>query len=68
MSFPHPAHPFSRREVIQAGAVSLLGLGMNHLSALQSMAAPATTPRAKSVDQTVFASVSSTASMSCAVL
>lgn len=49
MSFPHPAHPFSRREVLQAGAVSLLGLGMNHLSALQSMAAPAATPRAKSV-------------------
>lgn len=49
MSFPHPAHPVSRREVIQAGAVGLLGLGMNHLSALQAMTAATQPARAKSV-------------------
>jgi hypothetical protein len=36
----HPSHPLSRREVIQAGAVGLLGLGMNHLGALRALAAP----------------------------
>ncbi len=49
MSLPHPAHPVSRREVIQAGTVGLLGLGMNHLSALQAMTAATQPPRAKSV-------------------
>jgi uncharacterized protein (DUF1501 family) len=49
MSFQHPAHPVSRREVIQAGAVGLLGLGMNHLSALQAMTAATQPARAKSV-------------------
>ncbi len=50
MSLPHPTHPIGRREVIQAGAVSLLGLGMNHLTALQALPAPAARPpRAKSV-------------------
>jgi hypothetical protein len=55
MLFPHPGHPLSRREVIQAGAVGILGLGMNHLSALRALAgqgaaaAPAPAPRAKSV-------------------
>ncbi len=49
MSLPHPAHPVSRREVIQAGAVGLLGLGMNHLSALQAMTAATQPARAKSV-------------------
>ncbi len=50
MSLPHPTHPIGRREVIQAGAVGLLGLGMNHLTALQALSAPAARPpRAKSV-------------------
>lgn len=49
MSSLHPTRRHTRREVIQAGAVGLLGLGMNHLSALQSLAAPAKPPRAKSV-------------------
>jgi uncharacterized protein (DUF1501 family) len=49
MSLPHPAHPVSRREVIQAGAVGLLGLGMNHLSALQAMTAATHPARAQSV-------------------
>jgi hypothetical protein len=48
MSFHHPV---SRREVLQAGTISLLGLGMNHLSGLPAWAAPgsAPKPRAKSV-------------------
>ncbi len=34
-------HPvFSRRQAIQAGAVGLLGLGMNHLTALRAVAGP----------------------------
>jgi hypothetical protein len=48
----HPAHPTSRRHVLQAGAVGLLGLGMNHLTGLRSLAAPGVAtppPRAKSV-------------------
>ncbi len=49
MSFSHPAHPCSRREAIQAGAVGLIGLGMNHLSALQAMTAATQPARAKSV-------------------
>src|SRR5690349_14467465 len=46
-----PVHPrFSRRNVIQAGAISLLGLGMNHVSALQAMAAQGKrSPTARSV-------------------
>ena len=49
MFLPHPAHPLSRRELIQAGTVGLLGLGMNHLSALQAMTAATQPARAKSV-------------------
>ncbi|MDZ4289086.1 MAG: DUF1501 domain-containing protein, partial [Prosthecobacter sp.] len=48
----HPGSRTTRREVLQAGAISLLGLGMNHLSALNALAAPGFTPtmgRAKSV-------------------
>ena len=37
----HPAQLLSRRAAIQAGAIGLLGLGMNHLAALRSLAAPA---------------------------
>jgi Protein of unknown function (DUF1501) len=34
-----PEHPrFSRRTAVQAGAISLLGLGINHLEALRSLA------------------------------
>jgi hypothetical protein len=47
VSHPHPAanwsHPrVARRTAIQAGAVGLLGLGTNHLTALRSEAAPTT--------------------------
>jgi uncharacterized protein (DUF1501 family) len=53
-SMPGPRHPiFSRRTAIQAGAVGLLGLGMNHLNGLQALAATtsgkARSPRAKAV-------------------
>jgi len=43
------AHPrFNRRTALQAGAIGLLGLGTNHLAALQGMAGPAAkTARAK---------------------
>ena len=35
-----PAHPvFTRRTALQAGAVGLLGLGVNHLAALRALAA-----------------------------
>ena len=35
---PQPEHPrFSRRSAIQAGAIGLLGLGINHLDALRAM-------------------------------
>jgi len=38
-----PHHPqIGRRAAIQAGAVGLLGLGMNHLQALRAVAAPST--------------------------
>src|SRR5204862_7713593 len=42
----------TRRKMIQAGAIGILGLGMNHLSALGAWAAPASraaTGKAKSV-------------------
>lgn len=50
----HPQNLPSRRAAIQAGAIGLLGLGMNHIAALKSLAAPgntaaARTPRAKAV-------------------
>lgn len=38
-----------RREALQAGAVSLLGLGVNHLSALRSEASNTTQGKAKSI-------------------
>src|SRR5262245_29610189 len=44
-----PAHPrFGRRFALQAGAIGLLGLGMEHVSALRALVAPAN-PRARSV-------------------
>jgi len=48
---PVLGHPrFSRRTAIQAGAIGLLGMGMNHVAGLRAMAAPgARQPRAKSV-------------------
>ena len=43
-------HPtFSRRVALQAGAVGLLGLGMNHLSALRALAGGQREPKARAV-------------------
>lgn len=40
-------HPvITRRAAVQAGAIGLLGLGMNHVNALRAHAAPKTAPRA----------------------
>ena len=37
MSFSYPQHsPMSRRTMVQAGSVGLLGLGMNHVAALRA--------------------------------
>jgi len=49
-SEPPPAAPFrhprfSRRVAIQAGAVGLLGMGTNHLTALRSHASPLKSPK-----------------------
>src|SRR5207237_401056 len=45
----HP-HGMSRRAAIQAGAIGVLGLGINHLAALRALAGTGPTPgRAKSV-------------------
>src|SRR3954451_13640792 len=50
---PRPSplrHPvFSRRTALQAGAVGLLGLGMNHLAPLRALAGDSREPRAKAV-------------------
>jgi hypothetical protein len=34
---PLPPHGLSRRHALQAGAIGLLGLGTNHLSALRAL-------------------------------
>ena len=50
--FSEPQHPqFTRRKAIQAGAIGLLGLGTNHLHALQAAGdvEPRKEPKAKSV-------------------
>lgn len=40
-----PQHPvFTRRDALQAGAIGLLGLGMNHLDALRAAASAASRP------------------------
>ena len=47
-SFEHPR--FSRRQAVQAGSIGLLGLGMNHLSALNALGVPdESVAKAKSV-------------------
>lgn len=50
MTPPHPTAQWSRRTMLQAGSVGLLGLGMNHLTGLKALTAPTVRPpRAKSV-------------------
>jgi uncharacterized protein (DUF1501 family) len=46
-TFCHPT--FTRRTALQAGAVGLLGLGMNHLPGLRALAAQRREPRARAV-------------------
>ena len=49
-----PSHPqVSRRTAIQAGAVGLLGLGMNHVQALRA-ATPADAPRGGSAQACIY--------------
>jgi hypothetical protein len=52
-NLPPPQHVrFSRRVAVQAGALGLLNLGMNHLAGLRALAAPAeaaAAPKAKAV-------------------
>jgi len=53
-AFAHGVHGVTRRTAIQAGAIGLLGLGINHVTALRSLAAAGAPPltrggRAKSV-------------------
>ncbi len=50
-----PQHPFfSRRSMLQAGSVGLLGLGMNHVAALQSADAAASNIRPGSAKSVIF--------------
>jgi uncharacterized protein (DUF1501 family) len=44
-SLPHPV--VSRRAVVQAGAIGLLGFGLNHVAALRAEAAVKSAPKAK---------------------
>jgi len=44
-ALPHPV--LSRRSVVQAGAIGLLGFGMNHVAALRAAAAIKSAPRAR---------------------
>ena len=45
--FQHPS--CTRRTALQAGGIGLLGLGMNHIAALQASAAPVRPHKARSV-------------------
>jgi hypothetical protein len=49
LAYQHPQ--LSRRTALQAGAIGLLGLGMNHVEALQAVGSPDShgTPKARSV-------------------
>lgn len=49
MQTPMHSPNLTRRELIQAGAISLLGLGMNHLGALRALGSQARAPKAKRV-------------------
>jgi hypothetical protein len=49
MRLPRHSPNLTRREMIQVGALGLMGLGMNHLGALKTFANPAKPPKAKRV-------------------
>ena len=51
----HPAQPhISRRTAVQAGAIGLLGLGMNHVEALRAMAAAGATVKAPPAKAVIY--------------
>ncbi len=54
MNLTHPCAHFTRRQVIQAGAIGLMGLGMNHLSAIRALAAPAARPATASAKSVIY--------------
>jgi uncharacterized protein (DUF1501 family) len=43
-TYAHPGAKITRRAAIQAGAIGLLGMGVNHLWALDAMATPGSAP------------------------
>ena len=51
-AFSHPKPGLSRRAVMQAGGIGLLGLGMNHISALQAKATE--DPRKSSAKSVIY--------------
>lgn len=52
---PAPAHPVtSRRTILQAGSISLLGLGMNQVSALGAADVVSSLPNAGQAKSTIF--------------
>ncbi len=55
MSFSHPQHsPISRRTMLQAGSVGLLGLGMNHVTALRAADVISQVPRGGTAKSVIF--------------
>jgi len=44
----------TRREMIQAGAIGLLGLGMNHVAALKALAAPGSQPATGKAKKVIY--------------
>ncbi len=55
MSFSHPQHsPISRRTMLQAGSVGLLGLGMNHVTALRAADVISQVPRSGTAKSVIF--------------
>ena len=55
MSFSHPQHsPISRRTMLQAGSVGLLGLGMTHVTALRAADVISQVPRGGTAKSVIF--------------
>src|SRR5690348_10413959 len=58
MVWPHadyPQHPrFTRRTVIQAGSIGLLGLGMNHVAALRASSRDAASAKPQAAKAVIY--------------
>jgi len=54
MQLTHPGSRATRREIIQAGAIGLLGLGMNHVGALKALASPGVKPAAGKAKRVIY--------------